>query len=99
MRYEIKRIGRTVELMDDLANEVLKYKDIIDSFFMMDIRDAYGQNTSESDVSNEELSMLCNEVLLTELKAMCMLPQAIEHIESNYEQWTKDIMQKISLKS
>ena len=52
----------------------------------------------ESDVSDEELSILCNRVMLEELKSWNTLPKAIAYIEANYEKWTNSIMQEAKYK-
>ncbi len=88
MTYSIKRIGRTVELNDALVEEYLKYEDSLrDQPFSIVIRSTYGHEPSESEVSNEELSRLCNEVLLSELKAIAFMPEILKVWEDHKEEF------------
>ncbi len=79
MLYRIERIGRTVDLDDDIVNEYLKYESSLrDQPFSIAIRSTYGHDPSESEASDEELSALCNDILLSELKALVYMPEVLK---------------------
>ena len=78
MKYLISKINRTVELDDKLVQEFSKYDELRDSIFTILLRSKYKNGLSKSNVSDKELSSVCNEILLTELKAIADLPAALE---------------------
>lgn len=75
MKFELKKLGITVDLDDELYNEYSKYDDVRENNFGICIRCTYGDNYK--NISNEELSKLCNDVLLSDLKCLALLPKAI----------------------
>ena len=81
MKYMISQLNREVELDDRLLNEYVKYSDLAEYQFCIAIRTKFGNNSS--NISDEELSLLCNEVLLGELKALTLLPKALEVISKH----------------
>lgn len=89
MKYYIERLNRTVELDDDLVNEYCKYEKLRDQPFSIAVRTEYGCAPTEEQVSNEELSNFCNEVLLHELKIMTAMPKIMKTIKENYEKFNK----------
>ncbi len=82
MIFTSKRLNnRIIDLNDCLVNEYCKYTELRDNNFFIVIKSKYGRIPSEDEVSREELSRLCNEILLSELKAMALLPKALEKVE------------------
>lgn len=88
MLYTIKRLNRTVDLNDDLVNKYCEYESLRDQPFSIVVRAKYGHCPTEGEVSDAELSELCNSVLLSELKAMALLPKAVSVIEEKYDAGT-----------
>lgn len=95
MKYIIKRINRCVDLNDELVNEYIKYSRLKDSSFMIVLRSKYGSSISDTFPTNNELSFICNKCLLNELKAIHMLPKALEYIEKNYDTWVNGELQEL----
>lgn len=89
MKYLISKINRTVELDDKLVQEFSKYDELRDSIFTILLRSKYKNGLSESNVSSKELSSVCNEILLTELKAIADLPAALETYMNNLATFKK----------
>ena len=83
MKYHISKINRTIELNDKLVKEFTKYDELRDSIFTILLRSKYKNKLSETDISDKELSSVCNEILLTELKAIADMPAAIETYMNN----------------
>lgn len=91
MRYVIKRLNnREVELNDDLVSEYIKYDELRDGNFSIAVRSRYGHVPTEEEISKDELSRLCNEVLFSDLKAMALLPKALEIINNHREELKKN---------
>lgn len=84
MLYTIGRINRTVNLNDDLVSKYLEYDELHEQPFSIVIRTRFGHAPSETEISDDDLSALCNDVLLSELKALALLPKAISFIDNNY---------------
>ncbi len=78
MKYFISKINRIVELDDKLVKEFLKYDELRDSIFTILLRSNFKNGLSESNISDKELSSVCNRILLTELTAIADLPSALE---------------------
>lgn len=97
MQYKIKRIDRVVELDDTLVNLYIEHKEIKDSLFTIVIRNEYGDYPTKDVVSDEDLSLLCNECILNELKVWNLLPQVLEYIEAHHKEWTDHHLQEISM--
>lgn len=83
MKFELKSIKRTVELIDDLVNEYKKLDDLRENQFCIIIISKYGDNPSKEEVSDEELSALCNKILFSSLKALSLLPNALKIVNEN----------------
>ena len=81
MLYTIKKINRTVNLDDELVKKCKEYDELRDYTFCIVIRTKYGHAPTREEVSDSELSQLCNEILLSELKALMKLPQALRFID------------------
>lgn len=77
MKYTIERLHRTVELNDELVEKYCQYDELHDQSFSIVVRTKFGHIPTEEEVSNEELSKICNDILLEELKALSLLPQAV----------------------
>ena len=86
MLYTIKRINRTVELNDDLVKKYLEYDELRDQPFSIIIRTQFGHAPTEAEISDKDLSILCNDILLSELKALALLPKAVSVVENNYKE-------------
>ena len=97
MKYYIGEINRAVELDDELVKEYEKYDEIIDSTFTITICSNYGEHPSQEDVSDEELSKICNKILFGELKVMAVLPKFLNYFDSHYEEWTNNELHGIDL--
>jgi len=81
MKYTIKRLNRTVELDDELVQAYCEYETLRDQPFAIVIRTKFGHNPTVSEISDKNLSVLCNEILLAEMKAFALLPKAIDFIK------------------
>ena len=90
MQYTITKIGRTVTLDDKLVDKYTQYDELREHPFSIRIKSQFGHKPTIEEISDEELSKLCNEILLDELKALTLLPKAITVIEEKY----KDIKDK-----
>lgn len=77
----IEKLGRSVELDDALVKEYEKYGPLTDSSFVIVLLSRYGHAPSEDELSDGELSQICNDVLLSELKTYTLVPKALEHID------------------
>lgn len=87
MVYNIARLNRTVILDDRLVQEYTKVDEIREQSFSIVIRSKFGHNPTKEEVSDAELSNLCNEILFSELKALSLLPNAISFVCNNYEEY------------
>lgn len=83
MEYTITKLNRTVTLNDELVEKYCEYETLREQPFCIVIRSTFGHAPSVEEVSDEELSALCNEILLDELKALALLPQALISILEN----------------
>lgn len=97
MKYEITQLNRTVDLDDEIVKIYQEYSSLRENPFVIVILSTYECEPTEEDVSNEELSKLCNEVMLNELKTLSLLPKALAYIESHYEEWTNGDIQEVDL--
>lgn len=86
MLFELKKINRIVDLNDELVNEYTKYEELHENPFFISIRAEFKHNPTKEEISDEELSNFCNEILLDELKAYALLPKAIQIIEKYYDE-------------
>ena len=89
MKYHIERLNRTVELYDRIVEEYTKYEKLRDQPFSIIVRNQFGHAPSQEEISDNDLSELCNEILLTELKAIAALPvtaQFIRQHENEYKE-------------
>ena len=84
MEYKIEKINRTITLNDDIVNEFRKYDELRDSIFTIILRSKFENDISEQKVSKIELSAICNDILIHELKAMALLPAAISTYFNNF---------------
>lgn len=78
MKFVITQINREIELDDILATEYLKYDEILEYPFVIALCLKYGDLPATDTISDKDLSDLCNEVLLEELKCFTLLPKALE---------------------
>lgn len=84
MDYKIEKINRTITLNDDIVNEFRKYDKLRDSIFTIVLRSKYNGDFSEQKVSKEELSSVCNKILIDELEAIAALRAAINAYTNNF---------------
>ena len=75
MKRIIEKLGRSVELDDALVKEYEKYGPLTDSSFVIVLLSRYGHAPSEDELSDGELSQICNDVLLSELKTYTLVPE------------------------
>jgi hypothetical protein len=87
MKYYISEIDRTVELDDELVNEYCKYNVLRESMFLVDIYMQFGEIPTKDELSDEELSKMCNEHLDVDIKTLKLLPLALAFIEDHREEW------------
>lgn len=79
MEYTIRRLNnRVVDLDEDIVAKYCEMSTLRDQPFSIMVRSRYGHVPSEKELSRRDLSLLCNEVLLDEMKALCLLPKALE---------------------
>ncbi len=81
MKYTITKIERTVNLDDELVNKYTQYDELRDFLFSIRIKSQFGHKPTIEEISDENLSKICNEVLLDELRALVLLPKAITFVE------------------
>lgn len=82
MEYYISKLNRTVALNDELVQEYCKYDELREHSFSIVIKTKFGHNPSQEEISDEELSALCNQILFSELKAFSLLPKALSTINN-----------------
>lgn len=90
MKFDVTGLNRIVELNDDIAAEYCKYKSLSEDPFVIVAISEYGHEPTADEVSDEELSKMCNEVLLSDLKALALLPDALSFVEE-HEQDLRDV--------
>lgn len=90
MKFDITGLNRIVELNDDIVAEYCKYKPLSEDPFVIVAISEYGHEPTVDEASDEELSKMCNEVLLSDLKALALLPDALNFVKE-HEQDIRDI--------
>ena len=90
MKFDVTGLNRIVELNDDIVAEYCKYKPLSEDPFVIVAISEYGHEPTADEVSDEELSKMCNEVLLSDLKALALLPDALSFVEE-HEQDLRDV--------
>ena len=83
MKYMISQLNREVELDDLLVNEYVKYDDLTEYNFVIVLVSKFGHLPTKEEISDEELSRICNKVLLNSLKMFTDLPEILLTIEKN----------------
>ena len=76
MKFDVVSLNRIVELDDEIVAEYRRYKPLSEDPFVIVAISEYGHEPTAQEVSDEELSKLCNEVLLSDLKALALLSNA-----------------------
>ena len=84
MLYTISRINRTVDLDNDLVSKYLEYDELHEQPFSIVVRTKFGHSPTKEEISDADLSSLCNEILLSELKALALLPNALSAINDEF---------------
>ena len=97
MKYYIAKIDRDVELEDEIVEAYKQYGELHDSMFTLAIRGEYKRIPSKEELPDDVLSVLCNLVMINQMKALDMLPKALAYIESHYEEWTSGNPMEIEL--
>lgn len=87
MQYIINRLNRAVELDDELVQHYLEFGELTEHNFIMALRFKYGHLPTEVEITDEELSSICNEVLLTDLETFIQLPKIIELMMEHQEEF------------
>ena len=88
MIFTMPKIGRTVELNDTIVSDYLKTvvpSIVSESPFILALKQDFGHFPTEDEMSSEELSKYCNNVLLQELRFSDSLPQISQFISSGGE--------------
>ena len=98
MKFEITQLNRTVELDDRLVEEYEKYENLRENSFIIAAIHQYGHKPTAKEISDSELSKLCNAVLFADLKTFALIPKALEFLEKNYEQFTNGKIQEYKIK-
>lgn len=83
MKYDIKKINRSVELDDNLVSEYTKYSELHEQSFTIIIRSTFGHAPTKEEINDADLSKMCNEILLSELQTMSLLPEALEIVDNH----------------
>ncbi len=96
MKYTMKN-GRTVVLYNELVDLYKNLSPLADCTFEMNIISKYGRIPSEDEVSNYELSILCNETLVEELQTAMLIPKALNFSEKYMDKINSGIPLEIKL--
>jgi hypothetical protein len=87
MKYYIPEMDRTAELDDELVKEYCKHDSLRGNTFLVAFCMEYGKIPTRDEVSDDEFSEMCNELLADDIKCLAMLPAALAIINSNREEW------------
>ena len=93
MIFRMPKIGRTVELDDQITSMYLKTVEpsvMTESPFILAMKVDFGHYPSEAEMSAEELSKYCNNVLLQELEFSAALPKITDFLSSGGEEAIRD---------
>ncbi len=83
MKFNITQLDITVDLNDEIVAEYEKIEPILETFFVICLLSEYGSKEKIHQISDSELSIICNKILLSDLKTFILLPKALECIENN----------------
>lgn len=83
MKFNLLKIGRTVDIDDNIAKEYQKFKDIRENLFLLNIYSEFGKYPNETEVTDSDLSLLCNKTLVEDLENMAIHGTAIKFLEEN----------------
>ena len=97
MRYYVSKLKREVELDDELVNLFQEYSILRDGPFVLAAIGHCGHLPEVHEISDEELSNLCNLAMASELKALNMIPKALEYINSHYDDWTNGELTEVEI--
>lgn len=82
MQYKMPRIGRTATLDDRLVSQYELYNGKLrEAPFGIAMEFDFGHFPTCDEMSDEDFSEYCNEVLLDELKTCAKIPQLINFLE------------------
>ncbi len=88
MLFKMPKIGRTVELDDTIVSEYVKTVEpsiVTESPFILALKQDFGHYPSEDEMSSDELSKYCDNVLLQELQFSAALPKLTQFLASGGE--------------
>lgn len=77
MKFEIIEIGRTVELTDEIVNEYEKFDKLRGGTLALSVLSVFRHDPTEEEITDEDLSKLCDKVLISRLKLFSLLPRTI----------------------
>ena len=60
-----------------------KYSELHEQSFTIIIRSTFGHAPTKKEINDAELSKMCNEILLSELQTMSLLPEALEIVDNH----------------
>jgi hypothetical protein len=89
MKYYIPEIDRTAELDDELVKEYCKSDSLRGNTFILQLYMEYGKIPTRDELSDEEFSVMCNEILFDTIKCLALLPSALQTIYGNWEEWNR----------
>jgi hypothetical protein len=89
MKYYLPKANRTIELDDKLVEEYCKHDSLRENTFFVAFALEYGRYPTQEEMSDDEFTKACNELLCDDIKTLELLPQALEVINSNREEWHK----------
>jgi hypothetical protein len=88
MVFKMPQIGRTVELDDAIVSEYVKTVEpsiVTESPFILALKQDFGHYPNEDEMSFDELSKYCDNVLLQELQFSASLPKLTQFLASGGE--------------
>ena len=88
MKFYISKINRIVELDDKIVNKYLQLEYVLkEGPFIIGIYGEYEHYPSEEEISQAELSTLCNKILLNEIEALLAMPSVIKCVQNHYDKF------------
>ena len=86
MKFDVVDLNRIVELDDEIVAEYCRYKPLSEDPFVIVAISEYGHEPTAQEVSDEELSKLCNEVLWSSYGAVLSANDNFGHTVSMVEE-------------
>lgn len=88
MVFQMSKIGRIVELDDEIVSQYLKTVEpsvVTESPFILALKQDFGHYPNEDEMSSAELSKYCDNVLLQELQFSTELPKIAQFLATGGE--------------